>query len=117
MAGAEKEIDTEMDSMEEEEYELEEEENVALSHSQLPNTSLAELNMLLVMLSLVYFSSEECNMHYEEKNEEIIRDQIAETKTCISRLETKKRDNKHEPKIIGRKSFSSRFHTTIKDSR
>ncbi|XP_027353457.1 uncharacterized protein LOC113863889 [Abrus precatorius] len=91
----------------------EEQNNDALNHSQLPNTSLAELNMLLVLLSLFYFSSDEC-MEYEEK-EQITKDEVDVTKACISTLQTKRRE-KHEPKL-GKRPFSSRFQTTIKDSR
>lgn len=116
MAEAEKTRETEIDGVEEYEGDEEEEENGALSHnSQLPNTSLAELNMLLVILSLFYFSTDDC-MECEDQSEQIIKDnQVAVTKTCISRLGTKRRE-KHEPKL-GRRSFSSRFHTTIRDSR
>lgn len=112
MGKEEKEIYDEVDK--EHEYE-EEEENGALCHSQTPNTSLAELNMLLVTLSLVYFPNDDDCIHSVE-TEHIIRDQVGTTKTCMSKLETKKRE-KNEPKQIGKKSFSSRFQTTIKDSR
>ncbi|CAJ2631346.1 unnamed protein product [Trifolium pratense] len=109
MAAKEKEKNTEINRFEDCERE---EENGTLCHSQMPNTSLAELNMLLVILSSYYPTEDEWN----EENEQIVRDQVAATKTCISKLETKKRE-KHEPKLFGKKCFSSRFQTTIKDSR
>ncbi|KAL5136194.1 hypothetical protein HKD37_03G008911 [Glycine soja] len=92
-----------------EEYEGEE-NNGALTHSHLPNTSLAELNMLLVLLSLFYFSSDECIEYHEESQEKTKKDEVAVTKTCIARLQSKRRE-KHEPKL-GRKPISSRFQTT-----
>jgi hypothetical protein len=110
MAEKEKERETEIDKFGECERE---EENGTLCHSQMPNTSLAELNMLLVILSSYYPTEDEWN----EENEQIIRDQVAATKTCISKLETTKKREKHEPKLCGKKMFSSRFQTTIKDSR
>ena len=103
----EKERDVEI----EDEGEEEEEENGILSHSQMPNTSLAELNMMLVIISLFYFSNDDENRQYGE-NENVTKDRVDVTK----RLQTNKRE-KHEPKLFGKKSFPSRFQTTIKDSR
>ncbi|KAK7397413.1 hypothetical protein VNO78_18584 [Psophocarpus tetragonolobus] len=113
MAEAGKEKDkNEIDMMEGEEN------NGALSHnSNLPNTSLAELNMLLVLLSLFYFSSDEC-MEYKnsvQKAKEEVALTKTKTKTCVSRLQSKRR-GKHEPKLV-RKPISTRFQTAIKDSR
>ncbi|KAK7338023.1 hypothetical protein VNO77_18619 [Canavalia gladiata] len=111
MAEPEKEeLESEIDWMED--YEGEE-KNGASSHSELPNTSLAELNLLLVLLSLFYSSSDEC-IEYEE-SKKIIKDEVAVTKTCVSKLRTKRRE-KHEPKL-GRRTYSSRFQTTVRDSR
>ncbi|RHN49525.1 hypothetical protein MtrunA17_Chr7g0275451 [Medicago truncatula] len=91
-----------------------EEENETLSHSHVSNTSLVDLNMLLVILSLDYLSNED---DWHEENEHIITDHVAVNKKCISKLQTKKRE-KHEPKLFGgKRSCSSRFQTTIKDSR
>ncbi|TKY61284.1 hypothetical protein E2542_SST11134 [Spatholobus suberectus] len=70
--------------------------------------------MLLVLLSLFYFSSDEC-IEYEESEHMTKKDEIAVTKTCISRLKDKRRE-KHEP-MLGRRPISSRFQTTIRDSR
>lgn len=96
----------------------EEEENIDPSNkSQLPNTSLAELNMLLVFLSLFYFSREDCT-EYEESEQMKMDHYVAITNktSCISsKLETKRRE-RHEPKL-GRRSCSRRSQTTIKDSR
>ncbi|RDX95585.1 hypothetical protein CR513_21873, partial [Mucuna pruriens] len=114
MAEAEKERESEIDMMEEEEEYEGEEENGSLTHSQLPNTSLAELNMLLVLLSLFYFSSDEC-IEYEESDHVTKKDEVAVTKTNTSRLQTKKRE-KHIPKL-GRRSIPSRFQTSVRDSR
>ena len=106
MEETEKEIDNEMDKLAECEGE---EEHETLSHSQMPNTSLVELNTLLVILST--------DDDWHEENEQVIRDHVAVTKKCISKLQTKKRE-KHEPKLFGgKRSCSSRFQTTIKDSR
>ncbi|CAK8544893.1 unnamed protein product [Lathyrus sativus] len=104
MEETEKEIDNE-----------EVEENITSCPSQIPDTSLVELNMLLVILSSANSLSDD-NSH--EENDHIIRDHaIANVnKTYTSRLEAKKKE-KHEPKLIGKKAFSSRFQTTIKDSR
>jgi hypothetical protein len=111
MEETEKEIDNEMDKLAECEGE---EENETLSHSHMSNTSLVDLNMLLVILSLDYFSTDD---DWHEENEQFIRDHVAVTKKCISKLQTKKRE-KHEPKLFGgKRSCSSRFQTTIKDSR
>ncbi|KAL5061262.1 hypothetical protein RYX36_032866 [Vicia faba] len=110
MAETEKEIDNGIDRIEQDEGE---EENITSCDSHVPNTSLVELNMLLVILSSANFSSND-NPH--EENDDIIRDHVDVNKTCISRLEAKKKE-KHEPKLIGKKAFSSRFQTTIKDSR
>lgn len=90
------------------------ENNGTLSHLHLLNASLAELSMLLVLLSLFYFSSDEC-IEYHEESQEKTKDEVAVTKTCIARLQSKRRE-KHEPKL-GRKPISSRFQTTVKDSR
>jgi len=112
-AEKEKERDSEIDMREESGGE--ENDNVgALSNSDMPNTSLAELNMLLVLLSLFYFSSDEC-IEDEESEEKKINDEVTVSRTCISRLKRKKRE-RHEPKL-GRKPISSRFQTTVKDSR
>lgn len=91
------------------------ENNGTLSHLHLLNASLAELSMLLVLLSLFYFSSDECIEYHEESQEKTKKDEVAVTKTCIARLQSKRRE-KHEPKL-GRKPISSRFQTTVKDSR
>ncbi|XP_027930284.1 uncharacterized protein LOC114186548 [Vigna unguiculata] len=112
MAEPEKERESEIDTLEE--CEGEEDAVVdALSDSHMPNTSLAELNMLLVLLSLLYFSSDECTE--DEESEEKIKDEITVTRKCTSRLQRKKR-GRHDPKL-GRKPISSRFQTTVKDSR
>lgn len=111
MAESEKERDNEIDMMEE--YEGEE-NNGELSHSHMPNTYLAELNMLLVLLSILYFSSDEC-MEYEEREQMAKKEEVAVTKTCTSRLQSKRRE-KHDRKL-GRRPCSSRFQTTVKDSR
>ena len=108
MAEPKKERDIERDRLEE--Y-VEEEEKGALINSQLPNTSLAELNMLLVFLSLIYFSTDDCIEEYED-SEHVLRDEVVVAKTCISRLQTKRHESK-----LGRRSFSPRFQTTIRDSR
>ncbi|KAI5423847.1 hypothetical protein KIW84_030173 [Lathyrus oleraceus] len=110
MAETEKEIDNEINMIEKHEGE---EENIASCHSQIPDTSLVELNMLLVILSSANSSSND-NSH--EENDHIIKDHVDVNKTYISKLEAKKKE-KHEPKLIGKKAFSSRFQTTIKDSR
>ncbi|XP_058740641.1 uncharacterized protein LOC131612918 [Vicia villosa] len=110
MAETEKEIDNGIDRIEKHEGE---EENITSCHSQISNTSLVELNMLLVILSSANSSSVD-NLH--EENDHIIRDRADVNKTYISRLEAKKKE-KHEPRLIGKKAFSSRFQTTIKDSR
>lgn len=110
MAEPEKERDIEIEKIEE--YQ-EEEENGVLSQLHGPNTFLAELNMLLVLLSLFYFSTDDCIEN--EEGEQMIRDQVGVTKTCLSRFPTKRRGI-HEPKL-GRRSFSSRSQTTIRDSR
>ncbi|KAL2345885.1 hypothetical protein Fmac_007170 [Flemingia macrophylla] len=74
--------------------------------------------MLLVLLSLFYFSSDECTEECEESRHVTKKDEVAVTKTTINtrRLKSKKLD-KHEPKIARRRPVSSRFQTTIKDSR
>ncbi|CAJ1961252.1 unnamed protein product [Sphenostylis stenocarpa] len=113
MAEAEKESDSEIDRMEECEGE-ENDNGGALSDSHMSNASLAELNMLLVLLSLFYFSKDEC-IECEESEQKIIKDEVAATRTCISRLRSKKRA-RHEPKL-GKKPVSSRFQTSVKDSR
>lgn len=86
------------------------ENNGTLSHLHLLNASLAELSMLLVLLSLFYFSSDECIEYHEESQEKTKKDEVAVTKTCIARSQGKRRE-KHEPKH-GRKPLSSRFQTT-----
>ncbi|ESW19274.1 hypothetical protein PHAVU_006G110700 [Phaseolus vulgaris] len=103
------ETESEIDMLEE----CGEEEN-GNSNSHMPNTSLAELNMLLVLLSLFYFSSDECIEH-EESEQMKTKDEVTVTRTCVTRLQRKKR-GRHEPKL-GRKPISSRFQTTVKDSR
>lgn len=112
MAEPGKERDHEIDRVEE----YEEEQNDALSHSQLPSKSLVELNMLLVTLSLFSFSIDEC-MEYEER-EHNVKHQVAAPKTCMSRprLQTMN-GNIHEPKFARRSSSSTRFQTTIRDIR
>ncbi|KAK7285819.1 hypothetical protein RJT34_20600 [Clitoria ternatea] len=107
MAESEKERDNEIDRVEE--YEGEEKNN----NSQIPDTSLAELNMLLVSLSLFNFSSQECLEN--EESQQIIKDEAVMAATCIQKLQTRRRE-KHEHKL-GRKPFSSRFQTRIRDSR
>ncbi|KAK7275329.1 hypothetical protein RIF29_16442 [Crotalaria pallida] len=110
MAEPVKERDTEIDRVKES-HGGEEEENGELSHTQLLR-SLAELNMLLVSLSLVSFSMDDC-MEYEEREHNNVRHKVSAAKTSISRLQTMNGDI-HDPKLA-RKSSSTRFHTTIKD--
>ncbi|RYR48875.1 hypothetical protein Ahy_A07g034961 [Arachis hypogaea] len=94
------------------------------SHSQTqtqqqPNTSLAELNMLLVFLSLIYISTDECIEEGEgEEDKESThirreREQVPVAKACtLSRIQDKRNDPK-----LGRRSFPSRFQTTTRDFR
>ncbi|MED6156241.1 hypothetical protein PIB30_012513 [Stylosanthes scabra] len=101
----------------------EEKDGVFNSHSQQqPNRSLAELNMLLVFLSLKYNLTDESieegggeGEGEEEESSSIIREReevpVAKTRT-ISRIQNKR----HDPKL-GRRSFSTRSQTTIRDSR
>ncbi|QHO46475.1 uncharacterized protein DS421_6g187750 [Arachis hypogaea] len=110
----------------EEDYGMEEEKDGEFhSHSQTqtqqqPNTSLAELNMLLVFLSLIYISTDECIEEGEGEEDEDKesthirreREQVPVAKACtLSRIQDKRNDPK-----LGRRSFPSRFQTTIRDS-
>ncbi|CAL0315355.1 unnamed protein product [Lupinus luteus] len=88
-------------------------ENDELSDLQLPKKSLAELNMLLVSLSLVSFSMDEC-MEYEEKKHNNVKRKVSKDKTSMSRLHMN--GYIHEPKFA-RRSSSTRFHTTLTDCR
>ncbi|MED6135517.1 hypothetical protein PIB30_047274 [Stylosanthes scabra] len=106
----------------------EEKDEVLDSHSQTqqqPNTSLAELNMLLVFLSLKYNSTDESieggegegeGEGEEEESTNMIREReevpVAKTTRTLSRIQNKRNDPK-----LGRRSFSTRFQTTIRDSR
>ncbi|KAI4328883.1 hypothetical protein L6164_021204 [Bauhinia variegata] len=106
MAEAKEEIDRD-------EQEIEEERGNGIcegddhSESQLPNTSEADLNLLLVFLSLFSPPNEECID--SEENKQSIQDEA-----CISRLQTKRRQI-NEAKLVRRPTQS--FRTTVRDCR
>ena len=109
MAESEEKRELEFDGMQE--TEGKEEGNEILSNSQLPNTpSMSELNLLLVMLSTISFSRDDC---MESERPQNVKNKV-EGKACISRFQTKRREI-HETKIMRRPT--EKFHTTIKDCR
>ncbi|XLR26613.1 hypothetical protein HN51_039827 [Arachis hypogaea] len=124
MGEAEKEIvitegDNEME--EEKDGEFHSHSQTQTQTQQQPNMFQTELNMLLVFLSLTYISTDECieegeGEGAEDKESTHIRrerEKVPVAKTCtLSRIQDKRNDPK-----LGRRSFSSRFQTTIRDSR
>ncbi|CAL0318069.1 unnamed protein product [Lupinus luteus] len=112
MAETGKERDPEIDKVQENE---EEEDNSESSLTQVPNKSLAELNMLLVSLSLASFSVDDDCMEHEESEHNNVKHKVSAAKTSMSRLQTMNGDL-HEPKLAKRTS-STKLHTTIRDCR
>ncbi|KAE9605715.1 hypothetical protein Lal_00024905 [Lupinus albus] len=112
MAETGKERDPEIDKVKENEEG--EDTNGESSLSQVPNKSLAELNMLLVSLSLVSVD-DDCMEHEESEHNNNVKHKVSAAKTSISRLQTMNGDL-HEPKLAKRAS-STRLNTTIRDCR
>lgn len=101
------------DGVEEEEEDEEEEDD--LSYTVPSNTSsLVELNLLIVVLSLFSASTEE-SLNGEERTK-VRSPKNHEEKVAASRLQPRRREM-NEFKVVGRQTPRMRFQTTIKDSR